>query len=234
MNSRYSITLNGVNTWVDWGLIPSSRPIFSPPSLKSKYIDLPGEDGQIDITDIHGSVEFSNRTGSFSFIVSDKSPTWNSLYNQIETHLHGKIIRAVVSDDPDWFYEGRFSISEAQSSASFGTIVIDYNCLSSRRENLHQTEDWLWDPFDFETGVVADHFNLEVIGSRDVVISGYPSNTPFIFTASKPMVILYNGVEYPIPAGTSSIPQISKINPPVSLRIYGQGRITIDYRGRSM
>ena len=42
----HSITFdNEKNTWDDWHLIPSSRPLVAPPSIKSNYVDVAGVDG---------------------------------------------------------------------------------------------------------------------------------------------------------------------------------------------
>ena len=32
-----------------------------------------------------------------------------------------------LDDDPEFYYEGRFTVNQWQSGASFSTIVIDYN-----------------------------------------------------------------------------------------------------------
>lgn len=36
---------SGLNTYDDWFLIPTSRPVFNPPAVKTKYIDIPGRTG---------------------------------------------------------------------------------------------------------------------------------------------------------------------------------------------
>ena len=57
------------NTWDDWYLIPSSRPVFNPPSVKTQYIDIPGANGQIDLTEsLTGYPVYKNREGSWNFM----------------------------------------------------------------------------------------------------------------------------------------------------------------------
>lgn len=234
MNNPPSILLNDVDTWADWGLIPSSRLSFSPPQLKSKYIDIPGEDGALDLSDTYGSIQFADRTGTLNFFISDESPPIAELYGLMITHLHGRIVRATILSDPDWFYDGRFTVRDIASAASYGQVSIDYVCSVFKQERLYQTEDWLWDPFDFESGEIGDHENLLVQGQLDISIGGEPRAVPFTFTATSQMIVRFNGIEYQIPIGTTEIKEIKRDNPPVNLSIYGNGRITIDYRGRSM
>lgn len=123
----HSITFGTKNTWDDWHLIPSSRPVFNPPVLKSKYVDIPGGDGSVDLTELFtASPKFGNRTGSFEFIVAPDYLSWEFAYSTIMNYLHGKRMHAVLEDDPLYFYDGRFTISEWKSNKNFSIITIDY------------------------------------------------------------------------------------------------------------
>ena len=62
----HSINFGNKNTWDDWRLIPTSRPVFLPPDVKKVLVDLPGSDGVIDLTEsLTGYVKYGNRKGSF-------------------------------------------------------------------------------------------------------------------------------------------------------------------------
>ena len=41
----HSITFGSKNTWEDWHLVPTSRPLFLPPKQKKSITDIPGGDG---------------------------------------------------------------------------------------------------------------------------------------------------------------------------------------------
>ena len=49
----HSITFGEKNTWDDWHLIPSSRPVFNPPVFREKFIDIPGVSGLLDLSTIY-------------------------------------------------------------------------------------------------------------------------------------------------------------------------------------
>lgn len=124
----HSITFGDKNTWDDWHLIPTSRPVFSPPPLKSKYIDIPGGDGEADLTELlTGTPKFGNRTGSFEFVVANDYLSWEVAYSIIMNYLHGKRMHAILEDEPGYYYDGRFTISEWRSNKNFATISIDYS-----------------------------------------------------------------------------------------------------------
>lgn len=81
--------MNGKNTWDDWRLIPSSRPLYSPPEPKTNYIDIPGADGVIDASEaISGYPVYNNREGSIEFYVMNEGwkediPNKNSIPYEI-------------------------------------------------------------------------------------------------------------------------------------------------------
>ena len=37
-----------IDTWDDWKLIPSSRPVIAPPIERTKFATVPGRDGSLD------------------------------------------------------------------------------------------------------------------------------------------------------------------------------------------
>ena len=108
----HSITIGEKNTWDDWHLIPSSRPLFNPPPVKTNYIEIPGGDGIIDLTTaLTGRPVYGNRTGSWDFYVENGWMDWHVLYSEIMVYLHGQKFQAILEDDPDYYYEGRFDVN---------------------------------------------------------------------------------------------------------------------------
>ena len=85
----HSITIGDKNTWDDWHLIPTTRPLFNPPTVKTNIIDIPGGDGVLDLTTaLAGRPTYNNRTGSWTFIVQNGFKDWTALYSEIMVYLH--------------------------------------------------------------------------------------------------------------------------------------------------
>lgn len=123
----HSITFGDKNTWEDWHLIPSSRPVFNPPPKKKKLIDIPGSNGSLDLSEVvSGKPVYENRTGTLEFIAENDFMPWAELYSVLLNYLHGKKMRAVLEDDPDYYYEGTFYINEWKSEKPYSTITIEY------------------------------------------------------------------------------------------------------------
>lgn len=138
----HSVTFGTKNTWDDWHIVPSSRPVISPPSVKTNYVEVPGANGSIDFTEaLRGFPVYQNRTGSIEFIVlHDYWNSWANTYHTIMSHLHGKRMRMILEDDPNYYYEGRFSVNNWKSDRDYSKITIDYTVDPFKMENSVTTK----------------------------------------------------------------------------------------------
>lgn len=124
----HSITFGDKNTWDDWHLIPISRPVFAPPPVKTKFVDVPGINGKMDLLALLvGAPTYGNRTGSFEFVVANDYWSWEVAYSTIMNYLHGRTLHAILEDDPGFYYDGGFSVNEWRSNQQLSTITISYN-----------------------------------------------------------------------------------------------------------
>ena len=118
----------GRNTWSDWHLIPSSRPVVAQAGVSTSYVDIPGrKDGPRDATEnLVNRVVYGQRSGSFEFLVENDHEYWETLRMKIAGYLHGKSMKMCLEDDPEYYYEGRFSLSEWKSESWNSKITINY------------------------------------------------------------------------------------------------------------
>lgn len=239
----HSVTFGDKNTWDDWHLIPSSRPLFLPPDVKTNYVDIPGTDGHADITEaLTGEVLYKNRQGSIEFYVSNGYQEWEYLYSEIMNYLHGQKMRAYLEDDPGFYYEGRFSVNKWESNKYRSTIVIEYNVAPYKMDMFSSAEDWLWDPFDFEIGIIREYNNIRVNGHVVLpVVGGRKSTIPnFIVTLDNsvnPILLSWSkdtSRNFSLYNGTQKMPDIKIKDETVNLYFDGKGVVTVDYRGGSL
>ena len=141
----------GKNTWDDWYLIPSSRPTVAQAPVQTTYVDIPGKaDGPIDLTEyLTGAPVYGQRSGSFEFIVDNDHEYWETLRARIASYLHGKTMKMVLEDDPGYYYEGTFSLSDWKSESWNSKITINY-ALGPYKYRIKTGDPWLWDPFNFD------------------------------------------------------------------------------------
>ena len=169
----HSITIGDKNTWNDWHLISKVRPFFVPPTQKTKYVEIPGSSGSLDLSEsLTGYPVFNNREGSFEFTIlqpddvlpnnpdypEDKFKSWAVTYSDILNCLNGKRTTAFLEDEPEYYYEGRFNVTGYKPGDSAnntrGTITIGYNVDPYKWSKKNVTDPWEWDIFNFENGVI--------------------------------------------------------------------------------
>lgn len=145
------------NTYKDWMLVPNERPAVKMPDVKTKTLDINNGYGNIDLT--YALTEFplyGTRSGSIDFTVLPDYRPWNIAYTTISAFLHGKRIRMILWDEPNVYYEGTASVDTWKSDEHFSSIAINYEVDPFKMEVTRSIDNYLWDSFDFDRGIVID------------------------------------------------------------------------------
>lgn len=185
----HSVTFGNKNTWTDWHLVPTSRPVIDPPPVKTRYVEIPGADGVIDLTDsLTGKPAYNNREGSIEFYVLNQydlegpaTYNWSDVYSEIMTYLHGKRMTMILEDDPGYYYEGRFSVNSWKTDQTRSTITIDYNVDPKKYRVIPA-----YTSSDFKLGALSTY-----ISSMQMHVEEISANTSAI--TKKPPRICYAG-----------------------------------------
>ena len=147
----------GKNTWDDWHLIPSSRPVVAQAGVVTSFVDIPGrKDGPLDMSEyLTGKAVYGQRSGSFEFYVDNDHEYWETIRMKIAKYLHGQRMKMCLEDDPAYYYEGRFSLNNFVSEAVCSKVTINY-VVGPYKYMVAGGQNWLWDPFNFELDNVEE------------------------------------------------------------------------------
>lgn len=229
----HSITIGNKNTYDDWHLISTSRILVNPPSVKTSYVDLPGGDGSLDLTEVLGGrPTYNNRTGSWTFYVLNGYQEWYELYSDIMEYLQGKELDAVLEDDPAYAYHGRFQVDAWRSDPTWSKIVISYNVGPYKMDVAGYGDNWLWDPFNFERDVIKSYKNLVVNGSLTITYINDTLETVPSFTATASgMTVIFKGETFRMSVGYNKFPRLIFDPGDNELTFTGNGKVTIENIG---
>jgi hypothetical protein len=146
-NGEHSITIGDKHTWRDWHLMPCDRPNFTDAEPRLVFIEVPGADGKLDVSNaLTGRVLYERREGSFEFYVdNDHIESWHNLYTKMKNYVQGRLLQAVLDDDPLWYYEGRFWFSEPSQDEYNMKVQLNYNVRPYKRKVYNSLEDIPWD-----------------------------------------------------------------------------------------
>lgn len=148
------------DTFASWHLVPTEKPAVNPPGVRTRYVDVPGKDGQLDLTELQNGLHFNMRQGNWKFYINTDYISFESAYQLLRNYLHGRTHKVSLADDPAWEYTGRFAVGEPSIGQGYPSISVTY-ALMPHRQRIGGYSDWLWDPLNFE----IDQFKDPVVTS---------------------------------------------------------------------
>jgi phage-related protein len=116
------IKFNDVHSYDDLNLVLSEVNI-PPATAKTNYVDIPGGDGSVDLTEALGEVKYQDRGCKFTFTVFP-SDNFEEKKMQVSNLLNGRRFKITVDKDPDYYWTGRCSIDEYSSDKNLHKIVV--------------------------------------------------------------------------------------------------------------
>lgn len=232
----HSITIGDKNTWNDWHLVPTKRPFIAPPTVNTKYADIPGRDGSLDLTTaLSGKVTYTNRSGQLDFYIDNDFMPWQELYSTILNYVQGKNFKMVLEDDPYFYYEGRLSVPNYSPGSNWSQISLSYNLAPYKRLLDGATRYWLWDTFNFSTGVINQYSDIPISGETEVEVEGAPIiATPIITSSVGGITVAKGDNEVTLTQGDNWITAFTISPGSNTLTFDGTGTVSIDFDGRSL
>ena len=210
-----NIKIGDINTFDDWGLILTDQSIGIP-TPKTNYVDIPYGDGAQDLTQaLTGKINYSNRSGSFSFDLIDAPSDRQELINTIMTYLHGKVFEVILPDEPLYRYTSRLSVNSIKTSLILNKLVI--NATS--------------DPYKLK---LADTVYTMVVNSgvQTLVCSNERKEVVPTITTDKEITIVFNEKTFTINAGTQKLTGIVFVYGENVLKISGTVGANVEIRYR--
>ncbi len=186
-NNDINVVDSWQNTFRDWHLVPKSRPVVNPPRVRTEYSEIQNVDGVLDFSEaLDGNVHFDNRTGSWTFAVDHElntSMTWNQVYDSLLLGFHGRVVRACLQDDPEYYYQGRIFVNEWKSDKYWSEIVLDYEFEPYKYTiNTSGDYDWLFDDAitNKKKQLIYATFAVDTVKYRDFYYIGKEKIKPVI------------------------------------------------------
>ena len=229
----YSITINGKNTWDEWKLMPvkAGKIEFATPEMKYESVEIAGSDNALDMSEVlTGYPLYESRRGSLNFRFFDNGVSVRSRFDQLKNFLHGKKVKVINEDQPEYYYEGRMMVGDFKpSKGNWGEVEISYILNAYKLELTSSAEDWEWNPFNFEIGVVRDYKDIVIDGETTVTVVGSRKPTvPTFIVSGGTLTLSFGTNQYDLIVGKNVLPQIVLMDEEYEMVFSGNGTITID------
>lgn len=166
--------MNGVkfdtkHSYDDLDLILSSKTIGSP-SVKITTVDIPGADGVLDFTEFFGEPKYNNRTLTFEFRSIKAFSAQLAQDSSVKNALHGKKMKIVLDDDPNYYFYGRVSVGDWESENNIGKVTITCDCDPYKRKQTVTTATFTATTTE-QTGTITNSGRMTVVPTVEVSAS---------------------------------------------------------------
>ena len=96
----HGVTINGTDTLAAYGLILLADVGIDPPERKTNYVDIPGADGSLDLSNFpQGRPTFASRNVTFNLFKAVDDEELRSLRSTLMSAYHGKEVTLLLPDD---------------------------------------------------------------------------------------------------------------------------------------
>lgn len=205
-----TIKFGNKDSYTDFNLIlrPKARPF---PTPKTNYVSIEGRDGDLDLTtSLTGDVKYENISYSLEFTLKDERSAWEETLLKLSTYLHGKKMNLIFSEDPNWYYVGRYSLNDVESDKNVGLLSID--CVL--------------EPYRYK----KDETKKTITGVGTLTLSNTRKWVMPIITSTENMQFVFEGKTFNV-NGTLQSPDIILKEGDNTIEVTsGSGTLTVTYR----
>ena len=118
---------------------------------------------------------------------------------------------------------------------NWGDVDISYILNAYKLELTSSSEDWYWDPFNFENGVIRYYKDIVVNGETTITVVGSRKPTvPTFIVSGGALTLSFGTSQYALPVGKTVLPQIVLMDEEYEMVFSGNGAVTIDMTAGSL
>ncbi len=211
------VYFNDIHSFYDLDLILSAVEV-TPAIPKTTYVDIPGADGSLDLTEAHGEVKYSDRTITATLTMNPASDlseaAWEEKKTEVSNRLNGLACKITLDKDPEFYWLGRCTVDSYKSNKRIRQFVVSAKV---RPYKYRQTET-----------VVS--FALTGDETTVTIRNGRKSVCPEITCTNDGATIAFNGITHEFNAGTHKFLDIRLVEGNNQISIDGTGTITFKYQ----
>lgn len=185
MKVNENVYIDEYKSFDDWGLIFASKKI-SEPTPKIEQVEIPARNGVIDMTEaVTPVMKYENRKITLNFILECEYELIEQKRTLITSAIHGKNVKIFFDDDRAFYWYGRIEVKKFEPRKKMlnppTDITLEASVYPFKMSVVSSVDDWLWDDFNFETGVINELNDIKVEEYTFREIAGSEFNTAPIF-----------------------------------------------------
>lgn len=116
------VWFDDIHSYNDLNLV-MGKPTIPPAEAKTNFVDIPGGDGSVDLTEALGEIRYKDRACTFPFTVFPHED-FEEKKRIVSNLLNGRRFKIRLDKDPNYYWVGRCSINEYASDKNLHKIVV--------------------------------------------------------------------------------------------------------------
>lgn len=190
----------------DYGSIMNYARITTP-AVKENYVDVPGGDSSLDLTEAVSGVTFSDGQISFKFTFFGEESR-----SRMKNDLHGRKLKIILEREPEYYYDGRLSCRDGDYTGKIYELYIDARVAPYKQERQ-----------------MTVHME-EITSAKEIILVNDRMPSMPSITVSGSIGITYNNYSFRLTDGTYAIPEITLSGGINRLQVHGKGSLKLEYR----
>ena len=186
---------------------------ISLPKPKTSLVEIKGADGVLDLSEVlTGDILYNNRVITLTFEMMDDTDYYDLISN-ISNYRHGRIVTISLTNDEDYYYVGRASISQWQCIKRQGIIVITVDA----------------EPYKYavtETTMIVNVANQ----TKTITLQNNRKRVCPMLNVTGTITLTINGVNYKLAEGKQQLSNFRLVEGNNVVKVSGNGTLTITYR----
>ena len=182
------VQCDGMDSYDKWGYHLAHK-VIGEAEPKYNLVQVPGGVGYIDLTDALGVMGYNERELELTMKDIADHNEFIRHYSAMQADIHGKRCKITLSDDPDYYWDGRCSVGamEQDGTACYVTVVAICQPYKLKQSKTVVQDDSLTGEYN------------------EIVLSNDTMPTIPTITVQQETTIEYNGATYSINTGTHRI-----------------------------
>ena len=182
------VQFDGMDSYDKWGYYLAHK-VIGEAEPKYNLVQVPGGVGYIDLTDAIGVMGYNERELELTMKDIADHNEFIRHYSAMQAYIHGKRCKVTLSDDPDYYWDGRCSVGAMEQDGMACYVPVVVICQPYK---LKQSK----------TVVQDDSLTGEY---KEILLSNDTMPTIPTITVQQETTIEYNGSTYSINTGTHRI-----------------------------
>lgn len=210
------ILFDSIHSYRNLGLILSSADI-PPASVKTNYINIPGGDGALDLTEAFGGVRYNSRDCTFYFTVDpsqcESQATFEEKKTKVSNALNGLRCKITLDKDPEYYYFGRCTVDSYGLENGLRKIIVKAYV----------------DPFKYKQKVTTISSAITSTAKTLNLSNGRMPAIPRIKCTATTKIV-FGSVTTTLKAGTHKVLDIVLKEGKNNISVSGSGTVTFSYQ----